>query len=193
MTMDPEIRKFVLLNPSMLKAFGFHGLELAAYAFEIQAYQKGYVCIEAVKRDKNGHFFKDDGAPCPHRKGYVEPKENAESVRRKEEGVRAVKNILNGKEETTQMTTTTGIKVIFRKGTEAYGVEHMRMRRFNSGDVSSDAEFDKVIDGVAKAIANAEPYESRNNVIFAYKGYWAVCREIGKALFFITGFKTNKK
>ena len=52
----------------MLKAFGFHGLELAAYAFEIQAYQKGYVCIEAVKRDKSGHFFKDDGAPCPHRK-----------------------------------------------------------------------------------------------------------------------------
>ena len=67
--MNPEIRKFVLLNPSMLKAFGFHGLELAAYAFEIQAYQKGYVCIEAVKRDKSGHFFKDDGATCPHRKG----------------------------------------------------------------------------------------------------------------------------
>ena len=67
--MNPEIRKFVLLNPSILKAFGFHGLELAAYAFEIQAYQKGYVCIEAVKRDKSGHFFKDDGAPCPHRRG----------------------------------------------------------------------------------------------------------------------------
>ena len=74
--MNSEIRKFVLLNPSMLKAFGFHGLELAAYAFEIQAYQKGYVCIEAVKRDKSGHFFKDDGAPCPHRRGGGQPKES---------------------------------------------------------------------------------------------------------------------
>lgn len=189
--MNDDTRKLVLLNPNLLKTYDFHGVEFAAYAFEIHAYQKGYVCIEAVKRDKSGHFFKDDGAPCPHRNGYVEPKENAESVKRKEEGVKAFKSALSGG-MSAQMQTSDGRKVSIEKGTEAYGVEHMRMRRFDSGDVSSDAEFDKVIDGVAKAIANAEPYESRGRIVFEYKGYRAICDEHNGELIFISGYKIEK-
>lgn len=193
--MNDDTRKLVLLNPNLLKTYDFHGVELAAYAFEIQAYQKGYVCIEAVKRDKSGHFFKDDGAPCPHRNGYVEPKENAESVKRKESGVKAVKEILSGKSQATEMRTSNGQKVIFQKGTEKYGIVHMRLRRFNSGDVKTQAEFDKLIDGVVKALANAEPYKTQQdrNTVFDYKGYRAVCRERNGELMFISGYKIEKR
>ena len=66
--------------------------------------------------------------------------------------------------------------------------------RFGSGDVSSDAEFDKVIDGVAKAIANAEPYIANKgkNILFDYKGYRAVCCERNGELIFISGYKIER-
>lgn len=44
-----------------------------------------------------------------------------------------------------------------------------KLRRFDSGDAQTDADFDKIIDGVSKAIATAEPYENRNCLIFDYK------------------------
>lgn len=193
--MNDDIRKLVLLNPNLLKTYDFHGVELAAYAFEIHAYQKGYVCIEAVKRDKSGHFFKDDGAPCPH-KSFSQTKETAESVKRKESGVKAVKEILSGKSQSTEMRTASGQKVIFQKGTEKYGIVHMRLRRFNSGDVKTEAEFDKLIDGVVKALATAEPYtvDGRGKIrkVFDYKNYRAICDEYKGELMFISGYKIEK-
>lgn len=105
--------------------------------------------------------------------------------------MRAFKSALSGG-ESAQMQTSDGRKVSIEKGTEAYGVEHMRMRRFESGDVSNDAEFDKVIDGVAKAIANAEPYESRGRIVFEYKGYRAICDERKGELIFISGYKIER-
>ena len=142
--MNPEIRKFVLLNPGMLKAFGFRGLELAAYAFEIQAYQKGYVCIEAVKRDKNGHFFKDDGAPCPHRKGGRQ-KQSPKKEIKLPDGFKsiAVKNVYD------RIGGTNGETITASDGNEArfsqIGINHFkrktiteRNQRLQSLDVAQD-------------------------------------------------------
>ncbi len=192
--MNDDIRKLVLLNPNMLKAYDFHGVELAAYAFEIMLYQKGMVSLECDNpRDKSGHFYGEDGAACPH-KSFSQTKETAESVKRKESGVKAVKEILSGKSQATEMRTASGQKVIFQKGTEKYGIVHMRLRRFNSGDVKTQAEFDKLIDGVVKALATAEPYKTQQgrNTVFDYNEYRAVCRERNGELMFISGYKIEK-
>ena len=141
--MNPEIRKFVLLNPSMLKAFGFHGLELAAYAFEIQAYQKGYVCIEAVKRDKSGHFFKDDGAPCPHRKGRGQKRSPKKEIKLpegfKSVAVKDVKARIGGTNSET-VTASDGKNARFSQ----IGINHFKgkglekAKRLQSLDVAQD-------------------------------------------------------
>ena len=92
------------------------------------------------------------------------------------------------------MRTASGQKVIFQKGTEKYGIVHMRLRRFNSGDVKTQAEFDKLIDGVVKALATAESYKLQGrNTIFDYKGYRAICCEQDGVLIFISGYKINKR
>lgn len=192
--MNDDIRKLVLLNPNLLKTYDFHSVELAAYAFEIVLHQKGIVSIECDKpRDKSGHFYGEDGAACPH-KSFSQTKETAESVKRKESGVKAVKEILSGKSQATEMRTASGQKVIFQKGTEKYGIVHMRLRRFNSGDVKTEAEFDKLIDGVVKALATAEPYISNKgkNILFDYKGYRAICCKSGNDNIFISGYKIEK-
>lgn len=194
--MNDNIRKLVLLNPNLLKAYDFHGVELAAYAFEIVLYQKGMVSLECDRpRDKSGHFYGEDGAACPH-KSFSQTKETAESVKRKESGVKAVKEILSGKSQATEMRTASGQKVIFQKGTEKYGIVHMRLRRFNSGDVKTQAEFDKLIDGVVKALATAEPYsvDGRGKIrkVFDYKNYRAICDEYKEELMFISGYKIEK-
>ncbi|MDY6068430.1 MAG: hypothetical protein SPI34_01720 [Opitutales bacterium] len=91
------------------------------------------------------------------------------------------------------MRTASGQKVIFQKGTEKYAIVYMRLRRFNSGDVKTQAEFDKLIDGVVKALANAEPYKNKGNIVFIYNGYLAACEEGNNEMIFITGYKINKE
>ena len=163
------------------------GLEVAAAAFDAQIRK-----LEAVSRDKHGHFYKHNGAACPHSDGSG-AKETSESVKRKEQGVKAVKNILKGNVSSSEMTTRQGKRVIFENGNSAYGVEHFKARRFASGDAKTDSDFDKIIDGVVKAIANAEPYEKEakgtKRICFDYKKYRAVCCERDDTLIFITGYK----
>ena len=167
--MDKNLRQVVLACPEVLRYLDLPGIERAALGFEIM--------LAAVSRDSHGHFYKDGGAPCPHSKGKAEPSETPESVKRKEEGVRAIKFVMrNG--EPSEMRTASGRKVVFERGTAKYGVEHFKLRRFNSGDAKTDADFDKIIDGVSKAIANAEPYFARTrNIVFDYKKYRAICCE----------------
>ena len=172
-----------MCNPELLKYLDLHGIELAAIGFDIM--------LAAVSRDSHGHFYKDGGAPCPHSKGRVEPSETPESVKRKEEGVRAIKFVMRSGEP-SEMRTASGRKVVFERGNERYGIEHFWRRRFNSGDAKTDADFDKIIDGVSKAIANAEPYESRNYIIFDYKKYRAICDGRKGELIFISGYKIKK-
>ena len=163
------------------------GLEVAAANFNAQIRK-----LEAVSRDRHGHFYKPDGATCPHSDGSG-AKETSESVKRKEQGVKAVKNILKGNVSSSEMTTRQGKRVIFENGNSAYGVEHFKARRFASGDAKTDSDFDKIIDGVVKAIANAEPYEKEakgtKRICFDYKKYRAVCCERDDTLIFITGYK----
>ena len=184
--MDKNLRQAVLACPEVLRYLDLHGIELAALGFEIM--------LAAVSRDSHGHFYKDDSAPCPHRKGgaaRIEPRETPESVKRKEEGVRAIKFVMRSGEP-SEMRTSSGRKVVFERGTAKSGVEHFKLRRFDSGDAQTDADFDKIIDGVSKAIANTEPYENRNCLVFDYKGYLAICKDRKYELIFISGYRKNR-
>ncbi len=184
---DENTRRLILLNPELMKVLDLHGVERAAAGFEIM--------LAATPRDDRGHFYKDAGAPCPHKKGgRTDPKETAESVQRKEEGVKAIKSVLSGRSERAGMRTASGRKVIFEKGTDKYGVEHLKLRRYNSGDAKTDADFDRIIDGVSKAIANAEPYNfyKSKKIVYEYKGFLAVCEDNDTYETFITGYKKYK-
>ena len=157
--MNPEIRKFVLLNPSMLKAFGFHGLELAAYAFEIQAYQKGYVCIEAVKRDKSGHFFKDDGAPCPHRKGGGQPRQ---SGGRKAKYGKLAEKLVRSSDAMERINNPTGETITASDGKPA--IFNEKSVKHVVGDHSIREGFNRMSElGIAKeTVATGLSFESVN-------------------------------
>ena len=191
--MDPEIRKFVLLNPSMLKAFGFHGLELAAYAFEIQAYQKGYVCIEAVKRDKSGHFFKDDGAPCPHRKGGKTSEIRKSEIKLSEieqwdnwgKGRNAVDKVLSGTSVPKAMKRINGEDINFIYDPSAkFGFTHIESK-------SEIRDKDKICETIA--FGSDEELTPRGKLIIRYNGFIVVLNsnEADGSRNFITGYQED--
>ena len=186
--MNEEIRKIILINPNRLHDFELEGLDLVAMCFEIQAFQNGFVSIEGKNRnrDNHGHFSKNNGETCTH-----VIKEKSESVKRKEVGVKAIKNILKGKVDSSEMITANGQKIIFEKGTEKYGIVHFEKRR-TAIQLKDNMTLDKVIDGVAKALATAEPYENKGNLIYDYKGFRGVCKEIQEdKIIFIIGYDIN--
>lgn len=71
--MNASIVRAVLVCPELLRTLDLHGVERASAGFEIM--------LAATPRDDRGHFYKDEGAPCPHKKGgFFSPKQSEEAT-----------------------------------------------------------------------------------------------------------------
>ena len=132
--MDKNLRQAVLACPEVLRYLDLHGIELAAIGFDIM--------LAAVSRDDHGHFYKDGGAPCPHKKrGKAKPEEKALKL---PEGFKAVEipdvyrriggthsEIVKGSDGKPSKFSQLGINHFKNKGFE-------KIKRLKSLDVAQD-------------------------------------------------------
>lgn len=183
--MNASIVRAVLVCPELLRTLDIHGIERAALGFEIM--------LAATPRDDHGHFYKDEGAPCPHKKGGKSIKQKSEIKLSESEqwdnwgkGRNAVDETLKGKSIPKAMKRVNGEDVNFI---------YDKLGRFGFVHTESKLEIrdkDRICETIAFGVD--EELTPRDKLLLRYNGFLVVLnsKEKDGSRNFTSGYLENE-